>query len=165
MREERFLTATRFFALLNDFVWRATKFYDAQYVSKFIVERVSLIQEKILRISSFAHGLISFGFYDRAYLSELNTLINEFVREYEEILDSSLSEEEKFRKLEMHVQAYIIRLGVLEDDIKKDYILKTLEDFLENHRSVLGKDFSLKDLLDVLKRALPYDDDEESPLV
>jgi len=165
MREERRYSQVYFLAFLDDYVWRSTQFYEARYVSKFIVERASSIQEKVLRISAYAHGLIALGRYDRAYLSELSHLIYEFVREYEEILESSLSDEDKFTKLERLIQAYIIRFGVLEDDIKKTYIVRTLEDYLENHRSVLGKDFTLRDLLDVLKRVVgDVEEDEEKPL-
>ncbi len=163
MREERTLTATRFISLLSNYVWLASQYYNPDHLRNVIIPKVSGIQEKVLRISSFSYGLIASGWYDRAYLSELSTMINDFVRDYEEILDADLSDEEKFSKLEAHLYSFELRLAVLEYEVMKDYIVKTLEEYLQAHRSVLGKDFSLKDLFRILKR-LVDDEDEESPL-
>jgi len=164
MREERLLTPARFLTLLNDYFWRLAQFYNSEHLMNARIPKLVGIQEKVLRISGFAYGLIAMGAYERAYLSELNHLIIEFVREYEEVLDSDLSDEDKVDKLERVVNNLEIRLAFMEWEIKKEYILKVLEDCLEKHKSVLGKDFSLKDLLLVLKSVVDLEDDEESPL-
>ncbi len=167
MREERLLTPARFLALLNDYFWRASQFYSAQHLREFTLPKVSRFQESVMRISAFAYGLISIDAYDRAYLSELNNLINEFVREYEEILDcSNCSDEAKMEKLENLLRDFSFRLSILEDEVKKEYIIRTLEDYLKSHSYVLGKDFTLKDLYYLLGRIvdLDEDEDEESPL-
>ncbi len=164
MREERTFTATRFLSLLNNYVWLASQYSSPDHLRAVIIPKVSGIQEKVQRISTLSYGLIASGWYDRAYLSELATMINDFVREYEEILDAGLSDEEKFSKLESHLYSFELRLAVLEYEVKKDYIVKTLEEYLQAHRSVLGKDFDLKELFRVLKRVVDDDEDEESPL-
>jgi hypothetical protein len=165
MREERAFTPARFLALLNHFVHLSTQYYNAQHLRDVIIPRVSRIQLKVVRISGFAYGLIAMGVYERAYLSELNHLINEFVREFEEILDClGCSDEDKFSKLEGHIYAFELRLVVLEDEVMRDYVLKTLEEYLQSHRSVLGNDFGLKDLFYLLKRVVDVEEEGESPL-
>jgi hypothetical protein len=165
MREERTVLPSHFLALLNHYVWQATKYYNSDHLKQVVIPRVSGIQFRVARITTFCYGLISRGDYERAYLSELNNLINEFVRECEEILDSSLSDEEKFSKLDGHVYAFDLRLAVLEDEVKREYVKKTLEEYLENNREVFGKDFTLIDLYYLLKRILSDKlDEEEGPL-
>jgi hypothetical protein len=165
MREERVLTPARFLALLNHFVHLSAQYYTAQYLRDVVIPKVSGLQFKVARISGFAYGLIAMGGYERAYLSELNHLITEFVREFEEILDcSDCSDEDKFSKLEKHLYAFELRLAVLEDEIVRDYVLKTLEEYLQSHRSVLGNDFGLKDLFYLLKRVVGEEEEGESPL-
>ncbi len=164
MREERLLTPARFFlAMLNNFVWRASEFYNPDHLRGSIISKVVDVQLKVVRISSFAYGLIALGGYEKPYLSELNHAINEFVREFEEILEAgSLSDEDKFSKMEGCIYNFQIRLSVLEDEVKREYVKRTLEEYLENHREVFGKDFTLKELYYLLGRIV--DLDEESPL-
>ncbi len=165
MKEERLLTPARFFSALNHFVWQASQYYNAEHLRDIIIPRMADLQFRIARISSFAYGLISLDAYSRAYLSEMNHLITEFVNLFEEIMDSSLSDEEKFSKIEAELYAFFLRLVVLEDEVKRDYIKKTLEEYLEKHREVFGKDFTLKDLYYTLGRIVEDDEDEESPLI
>jgi len=164
MREERVYTPARFLVLLNDYFWRLAQFYSSEHLENVKLPKVLGIQEKILRITGFAYGLISIGAYQRAYLSELNLMIIAFVREYEEVLDLNCSDEDKMDKLDSVVFNFDMRLASLEWEIKREYILKVIENCLEAHRSVLGKDFGLKDLLVFLKSVVDLDEDEEKPL-
>jgi hypothetical protein len=163
MREER--TFTPFYlAMLDNFVWRASEVYNPDHLREFTIPRVVDIQLKIARISAFAYGLIALGGYEKPYLSELNHAINEFVRDFDEILSAgSISEEEKFSKMEGAIYNFQIRLVALEDEVKKEYVKRTLEEYLDKHREVFGKDFTLKDLYYLLGRIVDVDD-EESPL-
>ncbi len=164
MREERLLTPARFFlVMLDNFVWRASEFYNPDHLREVVLPKVVDIQLKVVRISAVAYGLIALGGYEKPYLSELNHTINEFVREFEEILEAgSLSDEDKFSKMEGCIYNFQIRLVVLEDEVKREYVKRTLEEYLENHREVFGKDFTLKDLYYLLGRIV--DVDEENPL-
>ncbi len=165
MREERTFTQVRFYlAMLDNFIWRASEVYSPDHLREFVIPKVVDIQLKIARISAFSYGLISLGAYLKPYLSELNHAITEFVREFEEILEAgSLSDEEKFSKMEACIYNFEFRLAVLEDEVKKEYAKRTLEEYLEKHREVFGKDFTLKDLYYLLGRIVDVDD-EESPL-
>jgi hypothetical protein len=163
MREERALTPARFLALLNHYIWLASQYYNSQHLRVYVIPKVLGVQLKVVRISGIAYGLIAIGGYERAYLSELNHLVNEFVREFEEILDcSDCSDEDKFSKLEVCLYNFEMRLAVLEDEVMRDYLLKLLEEFLQSHRAILGNEFGLKDLFLFLKRVVG--DEDESPL-
>ena len=171
MGEERVYTATRFYAYLNHYFWLASQHYSPEDLRNVVIPKLSGIHGKVLRISCLSYGLIASGWYDRAYLSELGTIINNFVLDFEEFLDAGLSDEDKFSKLEACLYSFELRLAALEDEVMRDYIVKTLEEYLQTHRSVLGKDFSLKDLLCILRRIVGSCEceeillrDEESPL-
>jgi len=159
MREEkRFLTAAGFISLLNNYFFLSSQYYEPDYLLSVVVPRLSSVQERVLRICGFSYGLIALGLYDKAYLAQLAGAINDFVSECEEILGSSLSDEEKFSELDDRLTSFGLWLARMEDEIVRDYVVKTLEEYLENHKSVLGKDFTLKDLFCILKRVV--DDDE-----
>jgi hypothetical protein len=163
-----FQSPARFLAYLNHYFWLSAKFYNSEHLRNYVLPRLVSIQEKVALISRVAYGLIANGWYDRAYLSELNHLITEFVRECEEINEcSDCSEEDKVSKFESLVYAFSLRLVALEYEIKRDYIKKTLEDYLEAHKSVLGSDFTLLDLYRVLGRIVEDEfgfEKEENPL-
>jgi len=157
MREEkRFLTAAGFISVLNEYFFFASQYYEPDYLFSVVVPRLSSVQERVLRICGFSYGLIALGLYDEAY--RLAGAINDFVCECEGILSSSLSDEEKFSELDDRLTSFGLWLARMEDEIVRDYVVKTLEEYLENHKSVLGKDFTLKDLFCILKRVV--DDDE-----
>ena len=159
MREEkRFLTAAGFISLLNNYFFLSSQYYEPDYLLSVVVPRLSSVQERVLRICGFSYGLIALGLYDKAYLAQLAGAVNDFVCGCEEVLSSSLSDEGKFSEFEDRLNSFELRLASMEDEIMKSYIIKTLEGYLEKHRPVLGKDFTVKDLFRVLKRIV--DDDE-----
>jgi hypothetical protein len=162
MREERVLTPAHFLTLLNDYFWRLSQFYDGRHLREKVLPKLDEVHMRIVRVVDFSYGLISLGAYVRAYLSELNQLIYEFVREYEEVVEcSNCSEEDRMDKLDGVVYNFSLRLVVLEDEVKREYIQRVLEEFLNEHRAVLGKDFTLKDLWFILGRLVDVDEGEK----
>jgi len=164
MGEVRIAVEPRFLTCLAHYFWCASERYSPEYLRNVVIPKLSGIHEKVLRISCLSYGLIASGWYDRAYLSELGTIINNFVLDFEEFLDAGLSDEDKFSKLEACLYSFELRLAALEYEVMRDYIVRSLEDYLEVHRPVLGKDFSLMDLLCILRRIVGSCECEEIPL-
>jgi len=162
MGEVRIAVEPRFLTCLAHYFWCASERYSPEYLRNVVIPKLSGIHGKVLRISCLSYGLIASGWYDRAYLSELDTAILNFVRDFEEIWDSR--SEDKFSRMEACLNSFDLHLAALEYEVMRDYIVRSLEDYLEVHRPVLGKDFSLMDLLCILRRIVGSCECEEIPL-